>query len=200
MILFVTFCCDIIYSTYKCSKEKSILVNAHVSVESQYITESEKSLAASWCANQTWDIMLSVQLVNEKHLLTAGWNCLPLIAFVFVLSSNEFPREHSILRVFDVFSMNFSSVTTENKSKVLSYMLKYTIYIDLIQVFRQRLLSLIIITSFFGHFTYLETLRKVVKWSMKWPFSIQCDPIEMFCSRYTLFLWLYMVSCGALLT
>ena len=31
-----------------------------------------------------------------------------------------------------------------------------------------------IITSFCGHFMYIETLIKVVKWSMKSPYSIQC--------------------------
>ena len=31
--------------------------------------------------------------------------------------------------------------------------------------------SVITITSFPGHFTYIETLWNVVKWSMKWPYS-----------------------------
>ena len=43
------------------------------------------------------------------------------------------------------------------------------------------------ITSFCWHFTYMETLWKVVKWSIKW----QWDPIEMFGSRHTFFLWPY---------
>ena len=47
------------------------------------------------------------------------------------------------------------------------------------------------ITSFCGHFTYLETLCKVVKWSMKWPNSIQWDPIEIFCSKHILFVTIY---------
>ena len=46
------------------------------------------------------------------------------------------------------------------------------------------------ITSFCGHFTYIETLWKL--WTEAWN-----DPMEMFCSRQ-IFLWLYMVSCGAL--
>ena len=36
---------------------------------------------------------------------------------------------------------------------------------------------------------YIETLWKVVKWSMKWPYSIQWDHIEMFYFRHTFFLW-----------
>ena len=43
------------------------------------------------------------------------------------------------------------------------------------------------ITYFCGHFTYIETLWKVMKWSMKWPYSIQWGPVEMFCSRHTFF-------------
>ena len=51
----------------------------------------------------------------------------------------------------------------------------------------------LLITSFCGHLMYIETLWKVVKWSMKWPYSIQRDLIEMFCSRHTFSLWPYMV-------
>ena len=36
------------------------------------------------------------------------------------------------------------------------------------------------INSFCGHSMYIETLWKVVKWSMKCPYSIQWDPIKMF--------------------
>ena len=43
------------------------------------------------------------------------------------------------------------------------------------------------IASFSWHFTYTETLWKVVKWSMKWPYSIQWGPIEMFWSSRTSF-------------
>ena len=42
-----------------------------------------------------------------------------------------------------------------------------------------------IITSFCGHLMYVETLWKF--WNEAW-----IDPIEMFCSRYTFFLWPYM--------
>ena len=42
-----------------------------------------------------------------------------------------------------------------------------------------------LITSLYVDFTYIETLWKVVKWSMKWP-------MEMFCSRHTFFLWPYV--------
>ena len=52
-----------------------------------------------------------------------------------------------------------------------------------------KLVEMLGITSFWGHFTHIETLWKVVKWSMKWLY---------FCSRHTLFLWPYMVSSGAL--
>ena len=52
---------------------------------------------------------------------------------------------------------------------------------------------LLFITSFYGHFTAIETLWKVVKWSMKWPYSIQWEPIEMFCFRHIFFLWSYGV-------
>ena len=48
------------------------------------------------------------------------------------------------------------------------------------------------ISSFHGHLKYIETLRTVVKWSMKWTYSIQWDPIELFFSRYAFFLRLYV--------
>ena len=35
-------------------------------------------------------------------------------------------------------------------------------------------------------------------WNEAWPYSIQSDPLEMFCFRHTFSLWPYMVSCGAL--
>ena len=40
----------------------------------------------------------------------------------------------------------------------------------------------------------METLWKVVKWSMEWPNSIHWDPIVMFCSRHPFFLWPYIWS------
>ena len=49
-------------------------------------------------------------------------------------------------------------------------------------------------TCFCGHFTYIETLWKAVKWSMKWPYYTQRYAIEMFCYRHTFLLWPYIWS------
>ena len=60
-----------------------------------------------------------------------------------------------------------------------------------VQVFVPKVLRsqhFLVITSFLSHSTYIETL-----WNEAWN-----DPMEMFCSRHTFFLWPYMVSCGVL--
>ena len=43
------------------------------------------------------------------------------------------------------------------------------------------------ITSFCGHLTYIEILWKL--WNEEW-----IDPMEVFCSRHTFFLWPYMTT------
>ena len=49
-----------------------------------------------------------------------------------------------------------------------------------------------IITSFCGHLMYIETLWKVMNWSIKWPYSTQWDQIEIFRPRHTfLFVTMY---------
>ena len=59
-------------------------------------------------------------------------------------------------------------------------------------VYRQTPVKLLLITSFGRNYTYIETLWKEVKWSMKWPYSMQLNQ-----SRNVLFqthlLWPYMV-------